>query len=346
MALERIRIQKWRSRYVLEGSGRISELRQEIPKFKEGQFGIGKGINKYLTVIVREPLKDDPGYLLPSDNQAELQIPVAVVSNRYELVQHRDIVTELETTLKQIDREQIHLDLNPERLEAKLIITEYGERMRISFILPDYKFDPGDERGEIVLLQVNALNSVDKTTPLEINLTWRGLNFTIGMPALRGASLKKNHLKSRKSAKSIIKTFLDENLKNASSDIREFRNWVDTPVSPRQIEHWIDEIVAEKWSKEAAARTYHIAKTGYDGKVEPGGEKVPPHKYKIKDTSKVPNSFAPVRNVYDISQVLSWIANQQPTIQQQLGWMQDIPDLMQALLATKQPIYSGIAKID
>lgn len=41
----------------------------------------------------------------------------------------------------------------------------------------------------------------------------------------------------------------------------------------------------------AAARVYHIAKTGYDGKVEPFAQKVDPHKYKVVSIAKVPGSF-------------------------------------------------------
>ena len=66
--------------------------------------------------------------------QAELKIPL---SKKYELVQHRYIVTTLETVLKQIG-------LDPDDLIANLTITDYGECMRVSFTLPDYQFDPGD----------------------------------------------------------------------------------------------------------------------------------------------------------------------------------------------------------
>ena len=83
---------------------------------------------------------------------------------------------------------------------------------------------------------------------------------------------------------------------------------------------------------------YHIAKTGYDGEVNPFAQKVEPHEYKIESTNRVPGSFAPVRNAYDISQVLSWLASRRGTIEDQLDRMMDIPDLMRALLKEEKSI--------
>ncbi len=133
MILKRNKILKWSGRKILEGSGRISVLRQEIPYFTTTPFRIeGAGVNEYLTLIVRETIREDQGYIFPSDDQSELQIPVATVSGRYKLVQHRHIVKILETALQQIH-------FNPENLDTRLTITKYGERMWISFTLPDYK---------------------------------------------------------------------------------------------------------------------------------------------------------------------------------------------------------------
>jgi hypothetical protein len=341
MILKRNKALKWHSREVLEGSGRISGLRQEIPYFTTTPFCIeGAGVNKYLILIVREPLREDQGYLFPSDDQAELKIPVATVSGRYELVQHRRIVIALETALKQIG-------LDPDHLTANLTITDYGECMRVSFTLPNYQFDPGDG-GEAILLRVNALNSVDKNTSLEINLTWCSLDSMTGMLVHRNARWKKMHLKSRIPLESLIKEFLQQQLSRASRDIRQFQQWQRRKVSreelskakpsPGQIEHWIDKTVAKSWGVHAAAKVYHIAKTGYDGEVKPFAQKVEPHKYKVEFTNKVPGSFAPVRNAYDISQVLSWLASRRGTIEDQLDRMMDIPYLMRALLKEEKPI--------
>ncbi len=58
----------------------------------------------------------------------------------------------------------------------------------------------------------------------------------------------------------------------------------------------------------------------------------------MSSTDEVPGAFAPVRNAYDISQVLSWIAGHRGTIQEQLKWTMDIPYLMDTLLEVEKPL--------
>lgn len=109
--------------------------------------------------------------------------------------------------------------------------------------------------------------------------------------------------------------------------------------SPGQIEHWIDKTVAKRWGVHAAARMYHIAKTGYDGAlVSPFATEAKLHEHKVRFTKKGRGSFAPVRNAYHISQVLNWLASQQGTIENQLNWMIDIPYLIRALLKEEKPV--------
>lgn len=340
MILRRSKTLKWHGREVLEGSGQISELRQEIPDFRRIPFRIEDGgVNKNLGLIVREPLKKSQGYLFPS-NDDEVRIPVATVSKQYELVQHHDVLKVLETALKNID-------FDPERLKAELTLTEYGERMRISFTLPDYEFDPGD--GYPIVLKVNALNSVDKTTALSINLSWYRLVCSNGMMfGTAHARFRKIHLQSRKPEDrkpEAIKKFLEKQLSRASRVQSLYKQWyekkvfIETKPSAVQIEHWIDKTLAKRWGVHAAARVYHIAKTGYDGELaNPFTKGVKPHENKVQSTNRVPGSFAPVRNAYDISQVLSWLASRRGTIEDQLDRMMDIPDLMRALLKEEKPI--------
>ena len=335
MILKQNKTLKWHSREVLEGSGQIRELRQEIPYFRRIPFRIEDGgVNKNLDLIVREPLKKSQGYLLPSNND-EVQIPVATVSKQYELVQHHDVLKVLETALKNID-------FDPERLKAELTLTEYGERMRVSFTLPDYEFDPGD--GYPIVLKVNALNSVDKTTALSISLSWYRLVCSNGMMfGTAHARFRKIHLQSRKPED--INKFLEKQLARASKVQSLYKQWYEKKVfieakpSSIQIEHWIDKTIEKRWGVHAAARVYHIAKTGYDGElVNPFAKGVKPHEHKVQSTNRVPGSFAPVRNAYDISQVLSWLASRRGTIEDQLDRMMDIPDLMRALLKEEKPL--------
>jgi hypothetical protein len=161
------------------------------------------------------------------------------------------------------------------------------------------------------------------------------------------ARLRRIHLQSRKSED--IKKFLQKQLRRAPKAQSLYKQWYEKTVfheakpSQVQIEHWIDETVAKRWGVHAAAKAYHIAKTGYDGElVNPFEQDVKPHEREVQCKDKVPGSFAPVRNAYDISQVLSWLASQRGAIQDRLDRTMDIPYLMRALLKEEKPITLSI----
>ena len=253
--------------------------------------------------------------------------------------------------------------IDPAHLEGELKLTEYGERMWASFTLPTHGFnpdvytwfDPGD--GYPVLLRINVLNSVDKTAALEINLTWHRLVCSNGLIYGKDVDFRKIH-REKSLNSGAIEEFLDTQLQSeqVSQQKRRSEKWYATKIVTKtlseekpcssQIERWIDEVVAKKWNTNAASRAYHIAKTGCDGNVISPQENINPHERKVKSTNKVPGAFAPVRNAYDISQVLSWISGHRGTIQEQLKWMMDIPYLMDALLDTGKPITLQIESKD
>ena len=349
----------WHAREVQIYKGSINEIRKEIPYFTREPFRTeAGGTNQHLDIIIREPLKKNQGFLLPSDD--ETHIPIATVSKQYSLVQHHDVLNALEAALK-----ENHINL--ESLETELRLTEYGERMWFSFILPSYGFDPDmptygfvPDDGYPVVLKVNVLNSVDKTTALEIMLSWHRLVCANGMIYGEDVDFRKIHLTGVLNY-DVIEKFLKMQLERERFSRQKERceEWhatkviikklTETEPSPGQIERWLDTVVSKKWNIHGAARVYHIAKTGYDGKFvnhtkKPNNVKVRFHELTLESQSseQIPGTFAPVRNAYDISQVLSWIAGQQGTIQGQLAWLMDIPHLMEALLKTEKPLTLGI----
>ncbi len=349
----------WHARKVKVYEGSIDEIRQHIPCFIQEPFRTEDGgTNQHLDIIVRKPLRKSQGLLLPNDDEAH--IPIATVSKQYSLIQHHDCLKALEAALSQNS-------IDPESLEVKMMLTEYGERMWFSFTLPTYGFDPEvntygftPEDGYPIVLRVNILNSVDKTTALEIILTWDRLVCANGMIYGEDVDFRKIHL-TRLLNYSVIEKFLKMQLERErfSKQKERIEKWYAAKVtirklaeikpSPGQVEHWLDMVVSKRWNTNAAARVYHIAKTGYDGKFincpkQSNKKKVSFNDLILKSQSKdrIPGSFAPVRNAYDISQVLSWIAGQRGTIQQQLEWIMDIPGLVEALLKTEKPLTLGI----
>ena len=162
--MELIGKKEWDGREWKVFSGSISALQREIPTFAIGDFRIGSGINKYKSLIVREPYGDvDIGDENEDDCMKSRRIPIEVVRKEHEgtiwdnykhktvllgynLVQHHDLLDRVLKTLEKFSNKEAigiaritHL-IELDSLEAKLEITLYGARMQIEFAVPNYKY--------------------------------------------------------------------------------------------------------------------------------------------------------------------------------------------------------------
>ena len=398
---------KLRGREAKIYKGSIDDLLQEIPDFGRYPFSIEEGVeNEYLVLIARKPHLQDKGH-----------VPVAAVSKEgYGFIKHQEVLNSVLTSLKKF------VD-NPQSLKAELQLSKYGARMSINFLLPNYKFNPGD--GFPVVLQVNCLNSVDKSIAIRLHLSWYREESDTEM---MGRKKKWPHPKSFKTEK--IEKFLANQFRRFSKEESLYKKWYETKLNWNSVVKWLNKTVANKWHGSTAIRAYHIAKTGIDIEVNDAyyipkaGQEIhdtPTSKYpqaslfvdrteekrqnvtypydefegvrlgrgplelekfdivgtdcvcvrnaesmsvvssileygnagtqifetnvaediwrsgkarfiKVEPIGVVPGLFTPVQNVYHVSQVLSWIASQDETIQDQLERMEQIHGLMDALL--------------
>ena len=335
---------KWHGRKVYITKGSMSELFLKVPHFTREPYAIvGEG-NPYLDMIIRNRMS----------NTHEHEIPVAIVSKKYKLVQHHELFDVLGGVL-------LSTGLDPNGLASELCLTEFGERMWLSVTLPAYCFEsptsthfhPGDTHD--MNLTVNVLNSVDKTTTLEVNLLWYRLVCSNGLVYGKNFKIKLKHNPSALYIADEIEKFLQSQLKQADKQQQQLRFWFEKPIciqelapaSPEAvpIEQWLEKSVSNKWGTYAAARIYHIAKTGCDGRfVNKGKKKGAPYNELTIDPrsiTKVPGAFPHARNAYDMSQALSWIASQQGSIQTQFKKMMEIQLLMRALLRQKTVTLRG-----
>ncbi len=302
----------WSGQPVVELSGTLEKLYPKIPFFSRQPFQTREAANQYLDAIVREPLV-----------LAEDPMPVATVSKSYRLIQHRDILSALHRALA---LEGISIA----RVPSRLLMTEYGERMQWSCDLPGFDFDPGD--GHPVLLRINCLNSVDTSTVMEIQLSWNRLICRNGMMyRFRESKLRRRHISSVNPEE--IARYLDEELDHLTEEQSLYRKWYRTPVELALAESWADKDVAEAWGPRAAARISSILRTGCDGEVESFNSKQAPHTVTLKNTHRVPGAPAPADNLFHVSQALSWLAGTRSAIQEQIEYLQDIPQLLDALEA-------------
>jgi hypothetical protein len=294
----------WFSQPVKRYTGTVEYLCQHIPTFTRSDF------NAYLDQITRQPLKDDEG-----------EIPVATVSKQYALIQHHEVIDAVQSGLKAVG-------FKPDALAADLRLSDYGERMHLRLMLVNDTFDPGD--GNVLGIALNCLNSVDRSTALELSLTWHRLVCDNGMYLTDSDKMRRVHLGSI--GPEDIADYLKTQLSEMEEDKRRLTSWYGKPVTISKVEMWADETVAKRWGVFLAARTCHISRTGFDGEVLGAVGKVPPRLRQVSSQRQVPGACAPVTNAYHVSQVLSWLARERNTVQDQFEKMLEIPALINPLL--------------
>ena len=201
----------WHGQPVVVHDGTLGALQARLPSFSREPFGPKDGENEYLQTIVREPFGDDGR-----------RIPVAAVSPQYELIQHHEVVDWLAEGLKALGHDT-------ESLTGRLTLSKYGERMHLRLGLPEFDFDPGDEQP--LSLMVHALNSVDKSTALEVNLGWWRQVCSNGMKVwVKGSTTRRIHLVGRVGASQVAEV-LKAQLAVVPAQHKRYRRWLDTPIA-------------------------------------------------------------------------------------------------------------------
>ena len=291
---------------------RLGDLNARLPVFERGPFGEGANENRYLRTIVRQPLGED-----------KRLIPVATVSNRYALVQHREVCQWLSAGLES-------LGFRPDDLEVEVVMSEYGERFRIAVRLVRFDFDPGD--GDRLGALIEIINSVDRSCALEVRLRWRRLVCLNGLWIDEKDTLRKIHNVDWMSHRSVA-TFIGERTADMAGFKQTLARWLATPLDLATIDGWAAELLAERWGVQLAARCLHIVRTGWDGTVERSNGKARLADIRVRSETQVPGAHAPVGNLYHLSQVLTWLARDRGTVDEADEMALSIPRLLRNLEA-------------
>jgi hypothetical protein len=270
------------------------------------------GENRLWDMVVRIPL-----------NEEERETPVGIVSKRYKLVQHTELFQRACDAIRKAGVEA-------RDCEGELRVSAYGTRMAVTFTLPDkFKFDPGD--GSPLSLCLYCVNSVDASSRLTITLGW--FRFICGNGLIVGtARLNQTFVHNESMDLPDVAKVLSQGLSLAEKEKVALREWVKETVPQDRLEAWVDGALRDSWGPLAAARVYHICRTGMDARFANCAEKALPHHKKMIPTKSVPGSPSPANNAYHICQALSWVAKERRQIQDQLDGMQQLPELMKALL--------------
>jgi len=299
--------------------GTVPEIKSHLPVFERRPFSARKpgslksGFNERYDMIVRKPQGDAVDY-----------IPVGIVSKTYALVPHQVV---LNAAVKALQDARIPT----EGITADLAITQYGERMHLCLYLPkEYDFDPDD--GHKMKIRLECLNSVDGNSRFRALMGWFRQVCSNGMTVgIERKLLMQRHTGEMDIA--AIKTILAAGLEDALKDQKLFYKWSRVKVSDEKLTAWIEKTLQDTWGFKAATRAYHIAHTGHDAELIQVFEKQRPSQAQVKFAQPVPGCLQKSTNLFDINQILAWLAKERRDLQEQLQWRQQIPELMEKLAA-------------
>ena len=195
----------WNGQTVLTANDRLLALRESLPTFHREPFVLNGIENPNYDVIV----EDDTDY------------PITTVSKAYGLMQHEIVFDRAMDGLATLG-----FDLHG--LEAEMALTAHGERLKISVTIPGYDFDPGD--GCPLILRMNLLNSVDKTTSVAVELEWLRLVCGNGMMSgIGSAGFRKAHF--RGIDEEDIAEYLAVSLQSVPQDRQLMHQWLNRDVA-------------------------------------------------------------------------------------------------------------------
>jgi hypothetical protein len=308
---------KWFNSPVTFHEGPLADIRKHIPTFERRSFGLTQPgnersrLNEHLDTIVRLPFGEDKVF-----------IPVGVVSKDYALVTHTavlDVATEALGAVK----------IAAGDVEAELKITEYGERMALSLYLPDkYSFDPGD--GYPMTLRLECINSVDGSTRFRALMGWFRLVCSNGLIiGVTRSDMRRRHVGDFQIQD--IGAVLASGLKESVGEKANFEKWRRTPIPPRRLVPWAEDALRKAWGFKAATRVFHIARTGADVEIVGQFKGNTPTTIAVHALKAVPGAPKESHSLYDVSQILAWLAKERRDLQEQLEWREQIPGLMASL---------------
>lgn len=319
---------KWFNSPVTFHEGSLIEIRAYLPSFERRCFGLTQAgdkqtrLNERLDIVVRLPFRED-----------KTVVPVGVVSKGYALVPHTRV---LDVAIKALEAAKIA----PSDVKAELKITEYGERMALSLYLPDeYQFDPGD--GHPMALRLECLNSVDGSTRFRALMGWFRYVCSNGLViGVTRSDMRRRHVGDFKIQD--IGKVLTSGIEESETEKKNFEKWRKTPITPQRLAPWVEGPLRKRWGFKAATRAFHIARNGTDVDITGQYKGSTPIKIAVQQTKPVPGAPKESQNLYDVSQILAWLAKERRDIQEQLEWREEIPDLIESLRSQQGVANNGL----
>jgi hypothetical protein len=318
----------WDGEPLVTYTRRLDALAGQLPRVERRPFGLGPpslpapstlrlpGLpppaeNPYYDLIVRLP-----------DQHFAAEVPVGIVSKRYRLVQHRDLVDGVVEGLKvaQVPWQSLQTDVR---------ITQFGSRLHFSVHLPERFRALIDHDG--LDLTIECFNSVDRSWAFRVGMGWIRLACGNGLFVGRvTATMRHPHVETLRVEH--VPGLVVRGFAAAEADASRWRARAETTVSSAALESWADAVVTKKWGVLAAARTLHIWRTGHDGRFQAPTEKAPASRRAMVLTDPVPGCAPPNGNVFRVGQILAWLANSLGEWSGSLERRRQVPELLAPLV--------------
>jgi hypothetical protein len=220
--------------------------------------------------------------------------------------------------------------IEPQGVMAQVALSEYGERMHLSVMLPmTYSLNPGD--GHLVGMRLECVNSVEASTRFQLFVGWFRFVCSNGL-VLDVKETNFQHRHNRYLSITDINAALAKGIGHQDAEKGVLEKWQACSMKPDDLAPWINESVMKTWGFKAAVRTYHIARTGHDVEMAGPYQDEWPTTIPVRTVRKVPGAPPEAGNGYDVCQILAWLAKERRDLQERLEWRQQIPGLMRALL--------------
>ena len=251
-------------------------------------------------------------------------MPVGVVSNNYTLARHRLVADKCLQAL----RDQ---GLPTAALRAELGLTELGEWMNLRVYLPDAYTK--HVRGEDISLRLECFNSVDGSSRLVVLLGW--IRFVCSNGLIVGetkAELREVH--DARLNLDQVGAAIGNGLKMVERDFQRMQSWAERAVSEDALVSWVDGVLSEQWGKKAASRVFHICRTGEDSDLVDPFARGSASQKPVRTTVPVPGSEVPAKDLFAVSQAVSWVGTRRHNAEERVAWLSQIPDLLAALASS------------
>lgn len=294
--------------------GAMSDVVSYIPQFDRHPFRVTTGLiaitaeNPHYDVIVRQPI-----------DGTFKDVPIAIVSKNYALVQHREVA--------ECARNALHENgIDADALAWSLRLTTLGERMELRINLPPtYDFDPGDDFP--LGLQLYFINSVDGSTKLSFAVGW--LRFVCNNGLIVGTTSARMHqIHNPRLDVDLITAHLRQGLRLATRERDVLKEWITKRIKHEVFKHWTNTRLMKKWGVKAATRTFNIVLTTKDVRLTNPFETLPAAERSVEYTREVPGIPVDHISMYSVSQALAWLARDRRDVEQRRRWLLDIPRLM------------------